>query len=135
MRRGGLVGSSGDFGPLLRFRGNHDFGAESDPGGCRALFESCGITWLVDDAAVVDGVTFYGSPWQPRFLDWAFNVQRYDGGVAARAAWSKIPDDVDVLVTHGPPCAGERRMLVRSSRRCVFPKSWCERARRRRPVS
>jgi Icc-related predicted phosphoesterase len=91
------------FRAVVAIPGNHDFGAESDPGGSRALFEGYGITWLVDEPAVVDGVSFYGSPWQPWFLDWAFNLPRYDGGVAARAVWAKIPAEVDVLITHGPP--------------------------------
>lgn len=91
------------FRAVVAIPGNHDFAAESDPAGSRALFEGYGITWLVDEPAVVDGVTFYGSPWQPWFLDWAFNFPRDDGGAAARAAWAKIPADVDVLVTHGPP--------------------------------
>jgi Icc-related predicted phosphoesterase len=91
------------FQAVVAIPGNHDFGAQSDPGGTRALFEGYGITWLVDEAAVVVGVTFYGSPWQPWFLDWAFNFPRHDEGAAARAAWAKIPTDVDVLVTHGPP--------------------------------
>ncbi len=91
------------FRAVVAIPGNHDFGAESDPAGSRALFEGHGITWLVDEPAVIDGVTFYGSPWQPWFLDWAFNFPQHDGGVAARAAWAKIPAAVDVLVTHGPP--------------------------------
>ncbi|HYW54792.1 MAG TPA: metallophosphoesterase family protein [Candidatus Elarobacter sp.] len=88
---------------VVAIPGNHDFGAESDPDDTRALFESYGITWLVDEPAVIDGVRFYGSPWQPWFYDWAFNFPRWDGGEAARAAWSRIPHDTDVLITHGPP--------------------------------
>ena len=98
-----LGGLRGRFGAVVAIPGNHDFGAERDPAACRTLFEEHGIIWLVDEAAVVDGVTFYGSPWQPWFMDWAFNFPRRDGGSAARAAWAKIPAAVDVLITHGPP--------------------------------
>ena len=42
----------------------------------------------------------WGSPWQPWFYDWAFNLQR---GPEIRAKWDRIPAGVDVLVTHGPP--------------------------------
>lgn len=42
----------------------------------------------------------YGSPWQPWFYDWAFNLPRGD---ALREKWDLIPGDVDVLITHGPP--------------------------------
>lgn len=42
---------------------------------------------------------FYGSPWQPRFYDWAFNVDRDK----IYKYWELIPEDTDVLITHGPP--------------------------------
>jgi hypothetical protein len=48
----------------------------------------------------IEGITFWGSPWQPWFFDWAFNLRR---GPAIAANWSLIPDATDVLVTHGPP--------------------------------
>ena len=88
---------------VIAIPGNHDFGAESEPDETRALFESRGIVWLVDEPATVEGVTFYGSPWQPWFLDWAFNFPRYDEGASARETWSRIPHDTQVLITHGPP--------------------------------
>jgi Icc-related predicted phosphoesterase len=56
--------------------------------------------YLEDEAVTIDGVRFYGSPWQPEFMDWAFNLPR---GEALAAVWAKIPVGVDVLVTHGPP--------------------------------
>ena len=46
-------------------------------------------------------ITFHGSPWTPKFFNWAFNLKR---GEALQEMWSKIPThDTDVLVTHGPP--------------------------------
>lgn len=45
-------------------------------------------------------ISFYGSPWQPEFCDWAFNLDR---GESIKSKWAKIPEDVDVLITHGPP--------------------------------
>ena len=78
--------------------GNHDICLEDDPMLGDALFESC--HYLMDSGAVVDGVRFWGSPWQPWFLDWAFNLQR---GAPLRDKWALIPNDTDVLLTHGPP--------------------------------
>jgi Icc-related predicted phosphoesterase len=46
------------------------------------------------------GIKFYGSPWQPWFCDWAFNLQR---GPEIKAKWDLIPLDTQVLITHGPP--------------------------------
>ena len=59
-----------------------------------------GIHYLEDTEVVIDGVKFYGSPHQPSFGCWAFGVDR---GLPIRSVWSDIPDDTDVLITHGPP--------------------------------
>jgi len=42
----------------------------------------------------------YGSPWQPEFYNWAFNLPRNGG--ALKVKWATIPEDTDILVTHGP---------------------------------
>ena len=57
-------------------------------------------TYLEDSSIVIDGVKFYGAPWQPEFCDWAFNVPR---GEEIAAKWDMIEPDTNVLVTHGPP--------------------------------
>jgi hypothetical protein len=56
--------------------------------------------YLRDNSVTIDGVKFYGSPWQPWFFDWAFNLRR---GFEIKAKWDIIPADTDVLITHGPP--------------------------------
>ena len=86
--------------------GNHDRSFEKEPRQARALITSA--LYLEDEAATVAGIRFYGSPWQPWFLSWAFNLPR---GEALRAKWAKIPDDTDVLVTHGPPLGILDRVL------------------------
>jgi Icc-related predicted phosphoesterase len=48
----------------------------------------------------VFGLKVWGSPWQPRFFDWAFNLDR---GPDLAAKWALVPDDTDILITHGPP--------------------------------
>lgn len=58
------------------------------------------FTYLQEDRYEYDGVVFYGSPYQPQFYNWAFNVPR---GEKLKAIWDKIPEDTDVLLTHGPP--------------------------------
>lgn len=78
--------------------GNHDFAFERQPKDARALFE--GLTYLEDEAVTLDGVRFYGSPWQPWFHSWAFNLRR---GPDIDRVWQRIPAGVDVLITHGPP--------------------------------
>jgi Icc-related predicted phosphoesterase len=58
------------------------------------------VLYLQDQALCLQGVSFYGSPWQPDFNSWAFNLPR---GKALREKWQKIPLNTDVLITHGPP--------------------------------
>ena len=78
--------------------GNHDFCFEQDSGTCRGLLTNC--IYLQDEAVMLEGIRFYGSPWQPWFCDWAFNLQR---GPEIQQKWDLIPPDTDVLITHGPP--------------------------------
>lgn len=81
-----------------------DESCAGDPAAARALLS--GITYLEDAGATIDGVRFWGSPWQPAFHDWAFNLPR---GEALAAVWRRIPPGTDVLVTHGPPAGiGDR---------------------------
>jgi len=78
--------------------GNHDFPLERQPELAKQL-TNC--NYLIDQSVTVDGVKFYGSPWQPWFYDWAFNLDK----AGLKRVWAKIPIDTDVLVTHGPPKA------------------------------
>ncbi|CAD7937444.1 unnamed protein product [Amoebophrya sp. A25] len=98
----------------------------------RELCAAAGIRYLCDDAVDIDfssttlvlanGVEkapdkndkssmsmkkfkplrFFGSPWQPEFFGWAFNLPRtHDDGCGAKC--DEIPEDTDILITHGPP--------------------------------
>jgi Icc-related predicted phosphoesterase len=79
--------------------GNHDFCFEDDPLRCaRILTEAC---YLEDEAITLEGIRFYGSPWQPQFCNLAFNLPR--NGAALAEKWARIPPDTDVLLTHTPP--------------------------------
>jgi hypothetical protein len=49
-----------------------------------------------------NSVKIWGSPWQPEFCNWAFNLPRM--GDQLNEVWHKIPADIDILVTHGPAC-------------------------------
>jgi predicted phosphohydrolase len=78
--------------------GNHDWAFVHEPARARSLFAA--MHYLQDAEVTLDGVRFYGSPWQPAFHDWAFNLPR---GEALAAVWNRIPRGIDVLVTHSPP--------------------------------
>lgn len=65
------------------------------------LLKAYKIKYLCDKEYVYKGLKFYGSPYSPSFgHNWAFNADR---GKKIQRVWSKIPSDVDVLITHGPP--------------------------------
>ena len=78
--------------------GNHDWAFVRELAAARAMF--AGAHYLEDGEVTIDGVRFYGSPWQPAFMDWAFNLPR---GPELAAVWARIPRGIDVLITHGPP--------------------------------
>lgn len=78
--------------------GNHDWFFSRQP--TRAIECLGDSIYLQDSATEFAGLRFWGSPWQPRFGGWAFNLSR---GEQLRAKWDLIPVGTDILITHGPP--------------------------------
>jgi Icc-related predicted phosphoesterase len=78
--------------------GNHDVCLERYPEQSKSRLTNA--IYLQDQAITLLGIKFYGSPWQPQFMNWAFNLTP---GKALREKWDLIPADTDILVTHGPP--------------------------------
>ena len=78
--------------------GNHDIGFEEAPEETKSLIPD-NIIYLEDSLVEIEGVKIWGSPITPWFYDWAFNRER---GVEIQKHWDLIPDDIDILVTHGP---------------------------------
>ena len=108
------------FDKKILIAGNHDFGFEMYNGVRHKnkphwihhiidsdLFKSSDCVYLEDDEYIFNCDEFdrplkiYGSPWQPRFHDWAFNLPR--NGTELKMVWNNIPHDTDILITHGPP--------------------------------
>lgn len=58
------------------------------------------IYYLEDMRKEYKGIKFYGSPWTPTFYDWHFMKDR---GEPIKKMWDLIPDDTEILITHGPP--------------------------------
>lgn len=69
---------------------------------CQNEITSAAFTYLEDSECCLHGTgtKVWGSPWQPEFCDWAFNLEKPE---ELREKWDMIPDDTDVLITHGPP--------------------------------
>lgn len=89
--------------------GNHDWGFErKEPWLYHYINEEnlsqSNCVYLEDESFTIQDpnfsrpIKFYGSPWQPPFMNWAFNATEEE----LFKIWGKIPDDADVLITHGP---------------------------------
>lgn len=75
--------------------GNHDILCQT-----RNLRPDNGIITLVDQSITIGKFKIYGSPWQPEYHDWAYNLPR--NGEGLRSKWASIPCDTDILITHSP---------------------------------
>lgn len=86
--------------------GNHDRLFENEPELVEQILDEYFVHYLQDSELTIGEkwetqVKIWGSPWQPEFYNWAFNLPRC--GSELEEVWSKIPIDTDILVTHGPP--------------------------------
>ena len=87
--------------------GNHDRIMQNDPGWATDILkEYTTINYLQDEEYGLYDITedrsinIYGSPWQPEFYQWAFNLPR--NGEELKSKWDAIPENTDILITHGP---------------------------------
>lgn len=80
----------------IHIPGNHEFFLEADPSRRRLISNA---TVLINEGVEVEGLTIWGSPTTP-LLGAAFGLSSPPDRVKL---YAKIPDDVDILVTHGPP--------------------------------
>lgn len=93
--------------------GNHDFGFENRAEEISQIVNSYKwIHYLEDNWVTIDGIKIWGSPWQPEFYDWAFNLPRQ--GFELQDKWNGIDDDTDILITHGPAWGYVDRVVGRS---------------------
>ncbi|MFK7934463.1 MAG: metallophosphatase domain-containing protein [Saprospiraceae bacterium] len=81
--------------------GNHDFLLENNRSLFRSMLEHYpNLIYLEDAGTEIHGIKMWGSPITPFFHNWAFNRQR---GADIKRYWETIPNDIDILITHGPP--------------------------------
>jgi Icc-related predicted phosphoesterase len=78
--------------------GNHDQCFERYPEWSREMCEKRGITYLRGEAVLIEGLNFFGFPWQPIFRHMAFNAREGE----LRGRLKRVPDDTHVLISHGP---------------------------------
>lgn len=92
--------SQQDFKYKIFIAGNHDFYFERTPTTEIADLIPATIIYLNDSGVTIEGINIWGSPVQPRFGNWAFNRDR---GADIDRHWQLIPENTDILLTHGPP--------------------------------
>ena len=90
--------SDGIVGKVVCIAGNHDFVFQEKPELGRACLKS--IRYLEDSELRIDGFRIYGTPWQPWFYDWAFNLK---GEHLLKEKFDLIPEGIDILICHSPP--------------------------------
>jgi Icc-related predicted phosphoesterase len=103
--------------------GNHDWLFETNARLAKSLLNHK-IIYLQDSFIEIENLKIYGSPWQPRFFDWAFNLNR---GEEMAEKWKLIPADTDILITHGPP----KGILDEVPRLDSFENAGCEELRKK----
>lgn len=69
--------------------------------------EFLGAKVLIDDLLEIDGLRIYGTPWTPEFCCWAFMLDEPD----LETVFKDIPENLDILVSHGPPLFGSLDMV------------------------
>lgn len=76
--------------------GNHDLLFEKNEGTARSIVQDAEV--LIDQTTTFQGLRIHGSPWVPKFYDWAF----MKNAALRRPIMENIPE-CDILMTHGPP--------------------------------
>jgi Icc-related predicted phosphoesterase len=82
--------------------GNHDFSLQDTHRKnkiLQALSQHEDVIYLENSGVTIEGIKIWGSPWTPAFCDWAFNATTQE----LREIWAQIPEDTDILISHGPP--------------------------------
>jgi Icc-related predicted phosphoesterase len=94
---------SQDYEKKILVAGNHDKCIESG----RFYFSDqwLGATYLFDSGTEYKGLKFWGSPWTPWFeyVNPLCDAYMLKKELELEEKFSKIPEDTDILITHGPP--------------------------------
>lgn len=85
---------------VISVQGNHELWVEKNFEEAKCLSPER-IHFIAEGLIDIEGVKIYGSAVQPEFGGWAWNVAR---GEKIKRHWDAIPEDVQILITHGPAC-------------------------------
>lgn len=79
--------------------GNHDRHIYRFTKLVKDIYNKDGIKLLIDEKININGVSIYGTPWCPRFGNWAYMADEEE----LKNIFSLIPNNIDILITHTPP--------------------------------
>lgn len=87
---------------FISVQGNHELWVEQNFSLAQKMVETIDprIYFIDEGSITIEGVNIHCSAITPEFCNWAWNRKR---GAQIKRHWDAIPDDTNVLVTHGPP--------------------------------
>ncbi len=99
--------------------GNHDGFLEKNPGWEVGLHRN--FDYLQDSGTEFEGLKIWGSPWTLSFEGMNPKCKAFTCETEEELAekWKLIPDDIDILITHGPPYG----ILDKVKRDFMIPRS------------
>lgn len=86
---------------IISVQGNHEKWVEKNFNEAKQVAEeACPGVFFIDEGLVeIEGLKIWGSAITPWFHNWAWN--RHPAEITKH--WNRIPDDINILITHGPP--------------------------------
>lgn len=100
---------------IVLIPGNHELKFEGEfPNSRKWITDHCPrANLLIDESIIIEGIKIHGSPATPFFCDWAWNRasgrnayyvhEKMFNPLPIKPHWDLIPDDTNILITHGPP--------------------------------
>jgi Icc-related predicted phosphoesterase len=96
---------------IVSINGNHELWVEQDFYAAKAIaVEQCPrVHFIQGELVEIEGLKIYGDAHTPYFFNWAWNAARdpveasHTFKPLIKDIWDKIPNETQILVTHGPP--------------------------------
>lgn len=87
---------------IISVQGNHETWVEKNFGAARDIAREacCAVHFMEEGPLEIEGIKIWCAAITPWFMDWAWNVHR---GPDIKRHWDLIPEDTNILITHGPP--------------------------------
>lgn len=89
---------------VIVIHGNHDKGFDSEYSAlAKEFLTKIGVLYLNHEFIKVAGLKIFGSPFIPQIGKSKFWASEVPRGDQIAKKWKDIPENLDILITHGPP--------------------------------